>query len=355
MAQTPDGYSIPSEVLCGISSEYFPPVLIVNGFDRASSGNTYNFIRQHAKAFKQNGNSFCSVTNDAVIQGLVSLHDYSIVDYILGDESTVDESFSSIEQEKVKSYLKNGGKLFVSGSEVAWDLDFKGSASDKDLIHNYLKSQYIYDAPNNLAGTYYQAEPVPLGIFDGTGTISYDNGTQGTINVRYPDVINGINGGTNCLQYSNVSNQFAAVNFEGIFPGGINNSKVVFVGFPFETIYPEDKRTLFLSKVISFFNLPVNVSDNLNSMPESFQLFQNYPNPFNPSTIISYQLPVSGEVTLKVYDLLGREVETLVNEYQDAGNHSALCIVNSTFPSGVYFYQLQAGSFVQTRKMVLLQ
>jgi hypothetical protein len=355
-AQTPDGYSIPSEVLCGISSESSPTVLIVNGFDRASSGNTYNFIRQHAQAFKQNNYAFCSVTNDAVIQGLVSLQDYSIVEYILGDESTVDETFSSIEQEKVKSYLKNGGKLFVSGSEVAWDLDYKGSASDKDFIHNYLKSQYVYDAPNNIAGTYYQAEPVPFGIFDGTGAISYDNGTQGTINVKYPDVINGINGGTNCLQYSNLSNQFAAVNFAGIFPGGINNGKVVFVGFPFETIYPEDKRNLFLNNVISFFQSPVNVSDNISLVPESFQLFQNYPNPFNPSTKISWQFPAACTVTLKIFNAVGEEVATILNDvYQNAGEHSSLFIVNSSWPSGVYFYKIQAGNFVDIKKMILLK
>jgi hypothetical protein len=358
-AQTPDGYSIPSEVLCGISSVFSSPVLVVNGFDRASSGNTYNFIRQHAQAFKQNSYAFCSVTNDAVIQGLVSLQDYSIVDYILGDESTLDETFSSIEQEKVKSYLKNGGNLFVSGSEVAWDLDNKGSASDKDFIHTYLKSQYVYDAPNNLAGTYYQAEPVPLGIFDGTEVISYDNGTQGTINVRYPDVINGINGGTNCLQYSNVSNQFAAVNFEGIFPGGVNNGKVVLVGFPFETIYPENKRTLFLSKVISFFQSPVNVSDNISLVPESFQLFQNYPNPFNPSTSIQYAISSTQFVKLKVYDILGKEVATLVDDYRNAGSYEVeFNVAQESFPaitSGVYFYKLQAGDFVQTKKMILLK
>lgn len=331
--------------------------MIVNGFDRASAGNTYNFIRQHGKAFKQNGYSFCSATNDAVIQGLVSLQDYSIVDYILGDESTVDETFSSIEQEIVKNYLKNGGNLFVSGSEVAWDLDYRGSAIDKDFIYNYLKSRYVYDAPNNIAGSYYQAEPVQFGIFDEMSTINYDNGTQGTINVRYPDVITGINGGINCLKYSNVTNQFAAVNYSGIFPGGVANGKVVFVGFPFETIYPEDKRDLFLSKVISFFQSPVNVSDKSNSIPESFQLFQNYPNPFNPSTTISWQTPVSGWQTIKLYDALGQEIDTIVDEYLPSGFHSKLYpnAINSTLPSGIYFYRLQAGDYSETKKMLIIK
>jgi hypothetical protein len=87
---------------------------------------------------------------------------------------------------------------------------------------------------------------------------------------------------------------------------------------------------------------------------DEFQLFQNYPNPFNPSTTISYQLPVSGPVTINVYDLLGREVATLLNEEKSAGSYE----VNfnaSILSSGIYFYKLQAGVFVETKKMILIK
>lgn len=91
-------------------------------------------------------------------------------------------------------------------------------------------------------------------------------------------------------------------------------------------------------------------------IPNSFNLNQNYPNPFNPSTVINYQLPASGHVTLKVYDLLGREVVTLVNGYENAGTHNAqFSIVNSQLASGIYFYRLQAGSYISTKKMVLIK
>jgi hypothetical protein len=89
--------------------------------------------------------------------------------------------------------------------------------------------------------------------------------------------------------------------------------------------------------------------------PRNFSLEQNYPNPFNPSTKISWQLPTSSWVTLKIFDALGSEVETLVNEYQDSGNHSTLYIINSTSPSGIYFYQLKSGEFVETKKMMLIK
>lgn len=101
----------------------------------------------------------------------------------------------------------------------------------------------------------------------------------------------------------------------------------------------------------------VEVLDQETSIPNQYALSQNYPNPFNPSTNISYQLPKAGYVSLKVYDLLGREVSTLVNEFQQPGIYnSAFNILNSAFASGVYFYTLNVdNSFVQTKKMILLR
>jgi hypothetical protein len=92
----------------------------------------------------------------------------------------------------------------------------------------------------------------------------------------------------------------------------------------------------------------------VNQTPEKFSLSQNYPNPFNPSTIISYQVASLGMVSLKVYDLLGREVAMLVNEVISAGNYTATFnAVN--MPSGVYFYRLQVGSFTETKRLMLLK
>jgi len=96
--------------------------------------------------------------------------------------------------------------------------------------------------------------------------------------------------------------------------------------------------------------------DDQNKKRSDFQLNQNYPNPFNPNTVISYQLSEESNVTLKVFNALGEEVVTLVNnEYQDTGEHSSLFTVNSSLPSGIYFYQLKAGNFVQTKKMLVLK
>jgi len=89
-------------------------------------------------------------------------------------------------------------------------------------------------------------------------------------------------------------------------------------------------------------------------VPTSYDLAQNYPNPFNPSTIIRYQLPTAGRVTLKVYDMAGREVATLVNGQQQAGSYEARFDA-AGLSSGVYFYQLRSGEFTRTNKMVLVK
>jgi len=92
---------------------------------------------------------------------------------------------------------------------------------------------------------------------------------------------------------------------------------------------------------------------NQNS-PDEFKLFQNYPNPFNPTTRIRWQSPVSGRQTLKVYDVLGKEVAALVNEEKPAGSYEVEFNASS-LPSGVYFYQLKVDKFIKTNKMILLR
>ncbi len=91
-----------------------------------------------------------------------------------------------------------------------------------------------------------------------------------------------------------------------------------------------------------------------NNIPQNFLLEQNYPNPFNPSTQISYSIPSTEKVTLKVYDELGKEVSTLVNQEQAAGNYT-VDFDASQFASGVYFYRIHAGNIIQMKKMILMK
>lgn len=117
-----------------------------------------------------------------------------------------------------------------------------------------------------------------------------------------------------------------------------------------------------ISKYGNLGEVITSVKEDDYSKPLNFYLAQNYPNPFNPNTVISYQLPVNGYITLKVYDILGNEVATLVNEEKQPGVYEVEFSAKSgqesgiwNLASGIYFYQLKAGSFSDTKKMILLR
>ena len=98
----------------------------------------------------------------------------------------------------------------------------------------------------------------------------------------------------------------------------------------------------------------VPVDEDLNSLPEKFELFQNYPNPFNPITSIQYAIGSRQFVTLKVYDVLGNEIITLINEEKPVGDYEVQFDASKQ-ASGIYFYQLRAGDYIETKKMILLK
>ena len=98
----------------------------------------------------------------------------------------------------------------------------------------------------------------------------------------------------------------------------------------------------------------IGEQSDFNNVPDTYELGQNYPNPFNPSTIISWQSPVAGHQTLKVYDVLGNKVAALVDEFRNVGTYE-VSFDATQLSSGIYFYRLQAGDFVQTKKMILIK
>ena len=110
-----------------------------------------------------------------------------------------------------------------------------------------------------------------------------------------------------------------------------------------------------LFEIVVHDTTPAQVGTETPPIPHEYALFQNYPNPFNPSTTIKYQLPMNNHVTLKVYDLLGKEIATLVNEQKNAGTYSIQFSVKGEFGSGIYFYTLRAGNFTATKKLLLLK
>ncbi len=267
-----------SELLGAVTSSINDSNLIVNGFDRASTGNTYNFIKQHGYSFYYNQKGFSSATNEAISSNLININNYKIADYILGEESTANETFSNAEQTIISDYLKQGGHLFVSGSEIAWDLDHLGSLSDQAFFHDYLKATYIEDAPMNTASVYYTGFTSSLNntIFT-SDSILFDNGTHGTYNVDYPDVIAATNGSDANLHYSNSLTSIAGIHYTGMFNGGTKSGKLVYLCFPFETIYDASNRDTVMKNVIDYFEGTVSTV-GVNELSSNFE-FKIYPNP----------------------------------------------------------------------------
>ncbi|MBC6949826.1 T9SS C-terminal target domain-containing protein [candidate division KSB1 bacterium] len=335
----------PHSDVYGLASSSRPErILIVDGFDRFGGSGSWSqpwhyFVSHYGEAIAANGFAFESCANEQVSSGAVELQDYDAVFWLLGDESTADETFNTSEQAKVKAYLQNGGKLFVSGSEIAWDLDTgaRGSASDEAFLHDYLKADYVADDANNTALSG-EAGVIFAGLNFTYGSLPYIE--------DYPDAIAPFGGGVICLRYGN--NQIAAVQFEGMFPNGNREGKLVYFGFPFETINGAGVRQELFRRVMEFFFPGATaVANNATSdMPRDFVLYQNYPNPFNPSTTIRFGLPAAASVRLEIFDMLGRRVYTWPARAYPAGVHSLSWggknDAGVTITSGEYFLRILA-------------
>ena len=113
------------------------------------------------------------------------------------------------------------------------------------------------------------------------------------------------------------------------------------------------QNSVYLKNVFenNFTNVSVKESDEI-KMPENVSLFQNYPNPFNPATTINFEIKETGLIVLRIYDINGREIETLINRVKSAGKY-AVKFNGSYLASGIYFYQISDGKFSNTKKMIL--
>ena len=130
-------------------------------------------------------------------------------------------------------------------------------------------------------------------------------------------------------------------------------SKAGFIGNTNDDCFVLWQNKFELTLYVTYCDVSLDVDDK-DQLPNNMSLSNNYPNPFNPSTKIEYKIPETGRVLLKVYDLLGREVVTLVNEEKPAGSYDITFDANK-LPSGVYYYRLASENFIETKKMVLIK
>jgi hypothetical protein len=267
------GESLSSEVLAARPSGGAKQVLIVNGFDRfdrtqnfrypyAFTGdgltdrvwdrynNSFDYSVQVASAIQaaEPGTRVAGTSNEAVISGAVKLTDYESVIWILGNESTANRTFDSTEQLKVEQFIAAGGHLFVTGSEIAWDLDQQNNG--RSFYRNTLKGTYVADSANT-----FNVTAAAGSIFAGLSSFSFSSGsafsslTSQTFRVSSPDVITPQAGAQLALNYSGGTGGGAAIQHVGT--GGRGN--VVMFGFPFETITNSNTRRDIMGRVLDFF------------------------------------------------------------------------------------------------------
>jgi hypothetical protein len=120
------------------------------------------------------------------------------------------------------------------------------------------------------------------------------------------------------------------------------------------TIYIDNGNNGTIDDSVNVVNQYTGINNGKETIPTEFRLFQNYPNPFNPNTTINYSIPNFSFVTIKVFDIMGRLIQMLVDEEKAAGNYSVI-FNGSNLASGIYFYRMQAGDFIETKKLILLK
>ena len=281
------GVSFPTEVIgtraTGLGAV---PVLIVNGNDRAdqsmasrysnpnvggcsgSNPNTVanqdprvfargNYIVRHAQALAAAGYCFDSCANECVEAGQVALNPYRAIDWIGSQEADLDTAdavntpaFLPATRTLLDNYMKAGGRLLVSGSELAWDFGRAAATQDKkDFLANTLKATYGADG-----SAVYQAQGATGSIFQGIATFNYDDGNGGTYNVRFPDVLTPAGGAVAAMGYvGSAEVGSAAIQHEGLWTGGTAPGKLVFMAFGFETINDTGVRDQVMRRTMDWF------------------------------------------------------------------------------------------------------
>jgi N-acetylmuramoyl-L-alanine amidase len=231
-------------------------ILLVNGFDRLNNTmlvsendpveghnmrmlldqmNRYDYAIQHAQVIPY---PFDSASNESVESELISLDSYRLLDWILGQESYHDETLSDAEQALLRRYLDRGGALFISGTEIGWDLDNLGDADDREFFERYLRADYVGDD----AGTW-EVTPAAGSIFDGLSSFRFD--APGMYLPGYPDRLGVSSGSAEALRYQGGTGGTAAVQYAN------GCKRVVTFGFPFETIR-SDRRSAVMQRVLDF-------------------------------------------------------------------------------------------------------
>ena len=269
---------------------------------------------------------------------------YPITIWYTGD--LVNPVLSATDEDSIISFLDAGGRIFLTGQNIVENLSPTSS-----LLTDYLNVSYGGKSTTTIVrGIEGNVVTDGLGLFALTGTGSAGN--QSSLDILVP-----MGNAESAMLYGITDETVVAVSVEDTQSG----YKIFLTGFGFEGIAATgdnrfEEPISMLANVLTWFGLEVitGINNEVASLPEEYILKQNYPNPFNPITRIEYTLLNPGKVSLIIYNILGEEVTRLVDGEMPAGEHTSIWNA-SILSSGIYFYRLQAGDIVRTRKMVLLK
>ena len=258
----------------------------------------------------------------------------------------------------LKEYLDYGGNFLYAGYRPGKAFEHVSgnpvTFQQGDFIYDYLK---ISEAAYKVNVLFIGAGQLETGYnsiyIDSSKTDPADE-----YHLRHIESITASSNGNNIYSFETL---FDTTTVQGSFygkPVGVeyigNDYKTVTISFPLYYMKQEQAQGLINNILINKFNEIVSVKTETNSLPEAYSLQQNYPNPFNPATTIKFSIPKEDMVNLVIYDILGGQVKELKNEVMKPGYYEVEFNA-SAFSSGVYFYRIKAGDFVQTKKMILLK
>lgn len=251
-------------------------------------------------------------------------------------------AFYPEEVDNLQNYFNYGGKLFITGQNIGNDIFSPTGQSQfaQTFYTNYLGAEFVADISNLFIIRGISGDPISNGIqFTANGTI-------------YPLSLDKI-------APADTTGSAAFLYFNGPDMSGIKVAKethgVVYLSFGLEQIVDQAIRDTILSRSLTWLSdIVTNINPDDNIIVSDFVLEQNYPNPFNPLTVIKYHVPEASMVSIKVFDVLGKETATLINEQKDAGSYQVEFNA-ANFASGIYFYQMTAGNFTSVKKMSLLK
>jgi len=260
---------------------------------------------------------------------------------------------------EVKEYLDHGGRFLYAGYKPArafsGDPALEAEFAPGDFVHDYLK---IRATQNGLFSSLFRGALAAEGSYSDIRVDSSKARSQDQFHLRNIETIFAAPGGTEIYLYDSGFDTASAAGALKGNPVGVEylgeDYKTVVLTFPLYYMGEAQATALVRHVLLDRFSEPTEVEPIAAGLPSSYMLHQNYPNPFNPSTRIAFDLPDNSRVSLKIFDVLGREVATLLDEQMEAGRHLVSWNADG-MPSGVYFVRLDAGPFSGTRKLLLMK